>query len=300
MATPCWPAPVSAMIRGLPIRCGEQRLAERVVDLVGAGVGEVLALQVDAAADPLGEALGQVERRRPADEVAPQQRRAAALKAGVVARLLPGRGQLVERRDQRLRHVAAPVGAEALLDRAHASGDASAAWPPRRRRPSRRGPCGRARPRRRWRRRPRRAGRPRSPRRRSRAAGRRRGSPGPRSGAAQQLPVEALAGAAPEALAAPVEEVEVGAVGLGPVDVGGAGDVDRLDHLDPGPARHLGAEAAPSSPFSCTIVSPRPRPPWRPRPGRVDEDADDLALAPESRADRRRGPPARRAAGCCS
>ena len=51
---------------------GEQGLPERVVDLVGAGVGEVLALQVDPRADPLGEALGQVERRRPADEVAPQ------------------------------------------------------------------------------------------------------------------------------------------------------------------------------------------------------------------------------------
>ena len=53
---------------------GEQRLADRVVDLVGAGVGEVLALQVDPAPDPLGEPLGQVERRRPADEVAVQER----------------------------------------------------------------------------------------------------------------------------------------------------------------------------------------------------------------------------------
>ena len=62
---------------------------------------------------------------------------------------------------------------------------------------------------------------------------------------AQQLPVEALAGAAPEALAATVEEVEVGPEGLGGVDVGGAGDVDRLDHLGAGAARDLGAERGP-------------------------------------------------------
>ncbi len=57
---------------------GEQRLADRVVDLVGAGVGEVLALQVDSATGALGEPLGEVERRRPADEVAVQQRQALA------------------------------------------------------------------------------------------------------------------------------------------------------------------------------------------------------------------------------
>ena len=41
---------------------GQQDLTDRVVDLVGAGVGEVLALQVDPAADPLAQALGQIER----------------------------------------------------------------------------------------------------------------------------------------------------------------------------------------------------------------------------------------------
>ncbi len=93
---------------------GEQRLADRVVDLVGARVGEVLALQVDPAVRLLGEALGKVERRRPADEVAVQERE-LLLEPLVLARLRPGLGELVERRDQRLRHVAAPVGAEPIL-----------------------------------------------------------------------------------------------------------------------------------------------------------------------------------------
>ncbi len=52
---------------------GEQRLADGVVDLVRAGVGQVLALEPDARARrPRRQALGQVERRRPADVVARQ------------------------------------------------------------------------------------------------------------------------------------------------------------------------------------------------------------------------------------
>ena len=48
----------------------EQRLAERVVDLVRAGVRQVLALQEDArAAARLRQPRGFVERRRPADVV---------------------------------------------------------------------------------------------------------------------------------------------------------------------------------------------------------------------------------------
>ena len=48
VATPCWPAPVSAMTRVLPRRRVSSAWPERVVDLVGAGVGDVLALQVQA------------------------------------------------------------------------------------------------------------------------------------------------------------------------------------------------------------------------------------------------------------
>ncbi len=131
-----------------PLR--EQSLADGVVDLVGAGVGEVLALQVDAAAGRLGEPLGQVERRRAADEVAKEPVELGA-ECLVGAGLVPARGELVERRDQGLRHVAAPVGTEALLDRSF-TGPRGSRWSsarPRRRRRACGGPCARARPRRR-------------------------------------------------------------------------------------------------------------------------------------------------------
>jgi hypothetical protein len=57
----------------LPDVASEQHLADAVVDLVRAGVVQVLALQPDLrAARVLGEALGEVERRRAADVVGEQ------------------------------------------------------------------------------------------------------------------------------------------------------------------------------------------------------------------------------------
>ncbi len=51
----------------------QQRLAQRVVDLVGAGVGQVFALDVNmGAAEILGEPPGIRDRRRPTDEGAEQ------------------------------------------------------------------------------------------------------------------------------------------------------------------------------------------------------------------------------------
>jgi hypothetical protein len=86
----------------------EHGLAECVVQLVGAGVEEVLALQVEALG---GREAGCARQRgRPAGVVASELVELLA-EAAVGERRLPGGGQLVQRRDQRLRHVAPAVGA---------------------------------------------------------------------------------------------------------------------------------------------------------------------------------------------
>ena len=90
---------------GLAHPLGEQRLAEHVADLVGAGVVEVLALEQDPDADLLAEPAGLVERARDAGVVALDGRELLD-EAGVGHRVLPGDRQLVERGDQRLGHVA--------------------------------------------------------------------------------------------------------------------------------------------------------------------------------------------------
>ena len=211
---------------GLAHPPGQQRLADRVVDLVGARVGEVLALQVDAAADPLREALGEIERRRSTDEVA-QQHRELGLEALVLTRLGPGGAELVERRDQGLGDEPAAVGAEALLDcGAHgvvtregsstpaASRNASTlAWSLR-------------------------PGSASTPLTTSTAIGLDQvdragdvlgGQPARqdhrhlRAPLRHQVPVEALARAAVDPVPVGVEEMEVRAEGLGRLDVGGAG-----------------------------------------------------------------------------
>ncbi len=95
----------------LPHPRGEQRLAERVVDLVRAGVREVLALEDDAgAAGGGGQPLRLVERRRPADVVA-QQVAELGPEALFVADPEVRLGQLLDRRHQRLGHEPAAVGA---------------------------------------------------------------------------------------------------------------------------------------------------------------------------------------------
>ncbi len=93
----------------------EHRLAERVVQLVRAGVEEILALQVDPLAGR--EPLGERERRRPAGV---RRRQVLQLRVeGVVGeRVAPALPQLVERRDERLGDVASTVLAEVRHARA--------------------------------------------------------------------------------------------------------------------------------------------------------------------------------------
>src|SRR5207249_5770729 len=92
----------------------EQRLAEGVVDLVRAGVTEVLALEPEAAAQPLREPARERERRRPAHEVA-QEAGELCAEGGIAARLCVRRLQLAQRLHERLGHEPAPVRAEVSL-----------------------------------------------------------------------------------------------------------------------------------------------------------------------------------------
>ena len=67
VATPCWPAPVSAITPSLAHAFGQKHLAQHVVDLVAAGVVQLVAFEVDlGAAEVPGQAIGVVERARPA------------------------------------------------------------------------------------------------------------------------------------------------------------------------------------------------------------------------------------------
>ncbi len=113
VATPCWPAPGlgnDAMLAHPP---REQPLAQGVVDLVGARVEQVFALEVDSgAAQVLSHALGKVKRRGPAGKILQQQVQ-FSLERSV------GLGNFIlvlefqQRRHQRLRHIPAAIHAKA-------------------------------------------------------------------------------------------------------------------------------------------------------------------------------------------
>ena len=91
---------------GLAEALGEQRLAEHVVDLVRAGVVEVLALEEHAgAAGVLGEPGDLGDGRRPAG-VRVQQAHELGLERGIRLRGLVLGRQLVDRGDERFGHVA--------------------------------------------------------------------------------------------------------------------------------------------------------------------------------------------------
>ena len=108
---------------GLAHAPGDQDLAQAVVDLVRAGVVQLVALEVDpGAAQVLRQTLGEVQRARPADVVLGEMLE-LGLEGRVRPRLLVGPLQVEDRRHQRLGDVAAAVHAEvSALVRARAIG----------------------------------------------------------------------------------------------------------------------------------------------------------------------------------
>ncbi len=138
---------------------GEQALADGVVDLVRAGVQQVLALEVDARAAELGGQVGgEVQRRRAAGVVGEQLVELAA-EAAARGELVVGLRQLGERRHQRLGDVAAAEGPE-VAARVRPASASRHRGPPRTGRAASPRPCGRGRSRRPSRRRSPRAARP--------------------------------------------------------------------------------------------------------------------------------------------
>ena len=91
----------------------EQALAERVVDLVRAGVRQVFSLEVDpGAAEVLRQAAGEVERRRPAHIVAHEVGQ-LLFERWIGARRAVGGLEFSDGRHQRFGDVLAAVRAEA-------------------------------------------------------------------------------------------------------------------------------------------------------------------------------------------
>ena len=119
-ATPCWPAPVSAITRGLPIRRASSAWPSAL--LILCEPVWVRSSRLSHTSPPAS--LGQARARGRAASAGRRSRAAAASSSSREGRVGAGREplalELVERRDQRLRHVAAAVGAEAPLDRGRA------------------------------------------------------------------------------------------------------------------------------------------------------------------------------------
>ena len=126
VATPCWPAPVSAMTRRLPMRRASSAWPRTLLILWApvwqrsSRLRRMVAPQRSLRRSAWNSGVG-----RPAYSA--RRRASSAWKAASPARLLVGRRQLVERRDERLRHEAPAVGAEARLDGHSASLLAAAA-----------------------------------------------------------------------------------------------------------------------------------------------------------------------------
>ena len=94
---------------------GEQDLPHDVVDLVRAGVVQLVALEIDLRSPEMfGEPFRKVERRRPAD-VMLEEGIELGLERGIGLRVGVGLLQLEDERHERLRHEPAAEQAEAAV-----------------------------------------------------------------------------------------------------------------------------------------------------------------------------------------
>ena len=112
VATPCCPAPVSAIEPGLPHPAREQSLTEGIVELVGPAVDEVLALQPDLRpAGSTREIAGKIQWSGSAPE-GPRHPVEFGPERTVVTRGLPRAVQFLEGGDEGLGYVRPAVGTE--------------------------------------------------------------------------------------------------------------------------------------------------------------------------------------------
>src|ERR1035437_9836920 len=97
----------------------QQHLAERVVDLVRAGVEEVLALQPDLRAARRGAQSRRVGHRRGPAGVVPEKGAQLRLERDILERVVHRRLELIERRHDGLAYVGAAVAAESPASHGH-------------------------------------------------------------------------------------------------------------------------------------------------------------------------------------
>ena len=261
VATPCCPAPVSAMIRRLPIRRASSAWPSALLSLCEPVWLRSSRLRYTGRPQRSDSRRGEVQRRGPPAEVAQQPVQLGPV-AGVLAGLPPRLLQLRQRGHQRLGDVLPPVGPKRcpkrLLESRSRAARVSRRSPPRQRtRAAARGPCAPEPPRagggiqREWscvcavR-----AGRKDRLCRRSRAqatAEDQRHLGAPRG---EQAPVERLPRTAAQLLPAGygrarVEQVEVGVKALHVADLPNRGHLHRLDHPRPRAVARLRAICRP-------------------------------------------------------
>ncbi len=114
-ATPCCPAPVSAMTRSLFHTASEQGLAYRVINFMCSGMTQIFSLKINfGATECFGEAFGKIEGSGAPNKVLEAGLK-FVLKLFVLFDFLIGLVKLMNRRHQGFGHIHAPEFPEAPM-----------------------------------------------------------------------------------------------------------------------------------------------------------------------------------------